>query len=253
MRVVKQIVYGLFFIGVTTGIGWFLYSATLKPPASCIDEKQNQGEAGVDCGGPCALCDISEAERLVVQDAQIFQHDRLYTVLIRIKNPNTTVGAESFDYRIELVDKDGAPLAELVNSSFMYAGEEKIIVEPGISVTTGVPAKANIQFNDSVVWKSSQEFNESRVEVVGIQSIQEQTRVVVRGVVKNTVNTSLSQAVVSVILVDTLGVRSSASRVILRNLEPFEEREFSVFVPVSAALRDSLNLEETEVIVAVVK
>ena len=40
------------------GIFWYVAHSVYRPP-SCTDGKKNQGEAGVDCGGPCArLCKV---------------------------------------------------------------------------------------------------------------------------------------------------------------------------------------------------
>jgi hypothetical protein len=44
---------------------------------TCYDEIQNQGELGVDCGGPCPTCSINETEKLPTCDDGIKNQDEL--------------------------------------------------------------------------------------------------------------------------------------------------------------------------------
>ena len=41
------------------------YVAPPKPTATCYDGIQNQGEEGIDCGGPCAPCAKERAKWLI--------------------------------------------------------------------------------------------------------------------------------------------------------------------------------------------
>ena len=53
----KQIIIAFVYLIILAVIGTGFYFLFLKPTLpSCSDKIQNQGEAGVDCGGPCSLC-----------------------------------------------------------------------------------------------------------------------------------------------------------------------------------------------------
>ena len=49
-RLLKQFLYGTFYLVILAAVGWGIYSFEFKPAPSCFDNQQNGGEGGVDLG-----------------------------------------------------------------------------------------------------------------------------------------------------------------------------------------------------------
>src|SRR3989338_621793 len=104
-RIIKQFIYGIFFIGIMSSLFFGAYFLFFSSPTSCFDNRLNQGEEKTDCGGSCVSCAIKNAHILETKLINIFPVESGVVALIEIKNPNTTVGAEKFIYSIS-VSKD---------------------------------------------------------------------------------------------------------------------------------------------------
>ncbi len=143
MRRAKQLIYGTLYLIILAGIVWGVRTLFFRPVASCFDGLQDQGEAGVDCGGPCAkLCTPAAfADIAVLGNVSVFnpyphlsslpQH---YAVLARVANPNAEFGTENFSYTFNLYDAAGNLLQSLPGQSFIYAGEVKYLIAPNVAV-----------------------------------------------------------------------------------------------------------------------
>ncbi len=97
-----------------------------------MDGIQNQGEEGIDCGGPCkSKCEkIPKIENLIIEEKALVVFDQTkYDVLIKVNNPNSSFGIANFDYIVELVDREGKVLSRKNGSSFILPDQTKYIVE----------------------------------------------------------------------------------------------------------------------------
>lgn len=150
----KQVVYGILYLVVFLGIVFGVYFLLLKPPASCFDNIQNQGEQGVDCGGPCAaICIPSSIQPIsVIGPVRVFSPLAGRAVLLaQLENANSDFAAASFDYVMTLYGADGSStVAAFSGSSFAYADETKYLVLPNEPLTATVSradiAVSNVQW-----------------------------------------------------------------------------------------------------------
>jgi hypothetical protein len=135
VRRTKQLIYGAIYLLIVIGIVVGAYYRFFWVAPSCFDHIQNQGETGVDCGGPCAKVCAPTEETIVVGDLRAFAsspgHD---TFLARIENHNPGLAARSFGYELDLVDASGAVLQSFFGNSFLYSGEVKYVVVPNVAV-----------------------------------------------------------------------------------------------------------------------
>jgi hypothetical protein len=145
-RRVKQVVYGIFYLVVLGAIITGIYFLFLKPAPSCFDNIQNEGEQGVDCGGPCAKLCISSSIQPIVALAAV----RVFplsggnvTILAQLENANSDYAASSFDYTVTLYGTDGSTIATLNGTSFAYADETKYLILPNKPVS-GTASRADI-------------------------------------------------------------------------------------------------------------
>jgi len=122
---------GLFIL---FGGSFFLF---FKSPPTCNDNRRNQGEIDVDCGGPCKPC----TEKVVLKSIEIGNYEWVYSFAGKydfvgvMKNPNHKYGVSEFKYRVkvETQDKKQYIQPDWVNS-FALPGEEKTLLLQGVEL-----------------------------------------------------------------------------------------------------------------------
>ena len=65
MRLLKQFLYGFFYLAILVSLIWLVYSFEFKPAPNCFDGKKNQEETGIDCGGSCISCEVKALNRFL--------------------------------------------------------------------------------------------------------------------------------------------------------------------------------------------
>ena len=136
-RVLKQFFYGIFYLIVFVAIATGIFFRYVKPAASCFDGIQNQGEQGIDCGGPCANFCTANLAAITSPGAYAFANgpDRV-TLLASVVNPNDDFGVVVVPYHFEIFHpKTGANVASIPGSIFVYPNQTRYIVLPNYSVT----------------------------------------------------------------------------------------------------------------------
>jgi hypothetical protein len=142
-------VYFVIVILLSTGV----YFAFIKPPETCFDNKQNQDEADVDCGGVCqAVCkeNVTGADLEIKEMTFVPGGNEQYDVLGKIYNPNDEIGAVSFAYTADLQDNSGKILASRSGTSYILPQENKYIFELGFASESS-PSAVSFQIKE-VKW-----------------------------------------------------------------------------------------------------
>ena len=225
-RVAKQIIYGIIFVAVIALIVWGVYAFMFAPAQSCFDGRQNQGEVGVDCGGPCVSCDIKNLQDIQVSDSHIFPASDGVGVVIELHNPNVSWGARSFDYTITLKNELGNDVKTLTGSSYIYSGELKYIIEPYISqsvqhITSASMAITNVQ------WVSIEQMKKPHIEVLDTKTYKDKF-MYVSGRIENKDSTDYGPVSVKALLYSHDGTLLAASQTSVDTLSAFDSANFSV-------------------------
>ncbi|MBU6415055.1 hypothetical protein KGQ34_02340, partial [Patescibacteria group bacterium] len=89
----RQFVILLTVAAVAAGI-LFLFARRLIPQPTCFDNKKNQNEEEVDCGGVCAPCALKHQEPLALSwPPRFFLIDEhRYDIVAELRNPNLALG-----------------------------------------------------------------------------------------------------------------------------------------------------------------
>lgn len=117
---------------VAGGIGFLVIRSSLSAP-SCEDNRQNQGEEAIDCGGPCTPCILRQSKPIEVFWTRFVQvRENTYDVAAEIRNPNVKLEAVSFTYEFKLYDTAGANVASRRGTAYLYPGEVMHLVEVGL-------------------------------------------------------------------------------------------------------------------------
>ena len=124
------------------GIGVFAFRVGLPEP-SCRDNRQNQGEEGVDCGGPCISCALAKPKDLEVFWTRVVTaRTNTYDVAAEVKNPNVKLAAVSFEYEFKILDAAGAAVVRRRGLGFAYPGEVFHLTEVGLISGRSIRAAA---------------------------------------------------------------------------------------------------------------
>lgn len=163
-RLVIIFVYLIIFSLIGTGF-YFLFRT--KP--TCSDKIQNQGEEGVDCGGPCAKCEeIPNIENLVVTEKAIIPGEAgKYDALVKVTNPNSQFGVAKFDYSFNLTDENGKIIAQDNGLDFILPAQSKYVLAFNLS-PEAKPASLNFEIN-SFKWSKFLEYEEPDISIYAKQ------------------------------------------------------------------------------------
>ena len=182
----------LFIILLLGGTYWAI------PDPTCADNKRNQEEEEVDCGGPCIPCvlrHIQNIELLRVRFDEVLPG--VYDVVAKVKNPNTKLIARTFPFDIHLKDDAGVIIQKHPGRSFLYAGETAYIVEAGIPAKRKITSAEFLIDNKEVQWVVGDAMNP--LILIGDKSVE----TVRQG---DTVETRLHVTIYNQALVDFRGI-----------------------------------------------
>lgn len=128
---------------------------TYKAP-SCTDGVKNQGEFGVDCGGPCnILCKVNALDLITRWQRAFKVKDGFYSALAYVENPNYDSEVEKISYRFKLYDTENVLISEREGQTFVPPGKIFGIFESNIPTGTRIPARTFFEFTTSPVWKKN--------------------------------------------------------------------------------------------------
>jgi len=229
-RFLKQFIYGVLYLGILSGLSYGVYAFVVRQP-NCTDGRQNQGESGIDCGGPCTSCELRQLKPIEIRSARVFTAgEGRGIVLLEFRNENVRYGADRFSYHATLYSDENEAVGTVTKNSFIYPGEIKFIVEP--ATVAGKPARVAVELGD-VVWRSIEEFSRPDVTTrdLNVELREETEDVMVSGIVSNKDVVFLSRVVVNAIILSTDGKKIAASKTLLEAVEPHEERSFKIVVP----------------------
>ncbi|HUD09163.1 MAG TPA: hypothetical protein VMQ48_03685 [Candidatus Saccharimonadales bacterium] len=163
-RTIKRLTIVVAYIVIFGLVGTGLYFLFRTKP-TCTDKIQNQGETGVDCGGPCAACaEMPKAESLkVVEKAIVPGETGKYDALVKIVNPNSLFGSAKFDYSFNLLDGAGKIIAKSAGSNFVLPGQTKYIL--AFNIPSDVkPESLDFEIS-SFEWSKFSQFEEPDITV----------------------------------------------------------------------------------------
>ncbi len=152
----RLLIIGLVSLVVLVLVGSVVFAFVYQVP-SCTDHKQNQGEAGVDCGSPCAyLCTASVSAPVEVFTRTLALSNGRTDVISYVQNPNKDAEAKAVTYTIELYAADAMRVAKVSGTVDLPAGAVVPIYVRAAAQGSSV-ARAFITFSpDSIQWRSVQ-------------------------------------------------------------------------------------------------
>jgi hypothetical protein len=229
MRGAKQIVFGLIILFVVGLIGWGIYSSFFKPAPTCFDNTQNQGETGVDCGGPCVPCELKSLKPIQVDQGwpKWFKTTTSTSgIVAEIYNPNPDWGASNFSYRLDIKDQFGSIIKSVTGASFIYGGELKYLVEPRIDLGAGKISSVDLTISNPQ-WVSINDFSRPDVEIQDVNT-GKTDMLYVSGKVVNRAESDFSNFSVYSLVYNKDGQFLAASKTIVDTVPKFGSSDFKI-------------------------
>jgi hypothetical protein len=98
----RRLIILLIIGGVVVALLAIVLSSVLYKAPSCFDGIQNEGETGIDCGGPCAPCASQEEAPTVLFTKAVSNGQGRIDVVAEIENKNGNAAAQNVSYTITL-------------------------------------------------------------------------------------------------------------------------------------------------------
>jgi len=189
---------------------------------TCSDGEHNGDEAGVDCGGSCALfCPFQVIEPSIIWSRAFEIKDGVYSAVAYVENPNTNAATEEVNYNFELYDNKNILIAERKGRTFLPQGTIIPIFEGGITVGDRMPARTFFDFISVPRWyRVENEVNPLRISDKSLTGENTSPRVSAR--LSNTSVRDVSDIEVVATIFNALGNAIASSRTIVDTLQKNE-------------------------------
>lgn len=215
--------------------GYWAYSA-LKPDPTCFDGKKNQGEKGIDCGGPCVPCEkqIEAREIETTEAAFIYGGPGKYDVLAKISNPNSQFGSPFFKYSFLLKNSSGEIIAGKEGSSFILPAESKYLIETSLD-SREAPSDVEFEISETS-WQEFFNYEKPKLNIYSKRYNLISSGVgysEAYGLLRNENPFDFNLIKVKVILRDVFGRPVAVNTTEMRTVKAGEERDFRLLWPSS--------------------
>ncbi len=194
-------------------------------PATCSDGTQNQGETGVDIGGPCPLLDINTVQQQATLWARSFKvRDGTYTGAAYVQNANKNAGVARVRYHFSLYDPQNLLVAERTGETFIMPQGITPILESRIDTGSRVVAHTYFEFTEPLAWERMS--NAATALVVGNKQLSDVgTLPRLTATVQNNAVVAVNGAAFVAIMFDPAGNAFAASETNLDRLEAGESAQ----------------------------
>lgn len=146
------IIFSVIIVVVLATLGFFSLPYIFKAP-TCTDGKQNQGESGADCGGPCVKVCVSQVNELKIIWTRTFKvTEGVYDTLSYVENQNFDAALKKIIYKFSLYDADNILVAERVGKTYITPNGKIPIFEGGIRTGERIPRRALFEFAEAPDW-----------------------------------------------------------------------------------------------------
>lgn len=166
----RQLVIFFVLVAPIVAAAFFIIKG-LIPVATCFDNKKNQDEIGLDCGGSCASCEFKYPKAITVFSSRaVLVSENFYDLAAEIENPNEFLSSVNVEYEFKLYDRFGL-VTTRTGKTFLYAQERTFIIEPGIS-TTRPAERAEFRIT-RVDWQEKRDFAPTVIAEQRLHSVEE--------------------------------------------------------------------------------
>lgn len=217
----RQLIYGsavLLFLILVIGIP--VYNVFFNKAPSCFDNKLNQNETGVDCGGMCERACVLDVVSLpvTVWSRAFLVTEGMYNLVAYVQNPNVEYVAEPTRYIFRVYDKDNVLIGVREGTADVPPTKTFPIFEQGFDTGYREPVSTFFSFIRSVPWKKYQG-SLPELEIADERITEASTGVRIDAVLINKTINQYMQIEVVAIVYDAEGNAMASSRTFVEKLE----------------------------------
>lgn len=233
-RDAKKIIIIFMYFLIFVAFFLFIYF-WLKPEETCFDQKKNQNEQGVDCGGVCQKkCNLLPQFDLSIGATGFVESgiSGKYDLFGEVSNLNNDFGSGNFSYEFDIKDSSGATLNKFSGKSFILPGEKKYLVATNVLAEL-IPKEIVLTVSD-VKWEEFVNYEKPQLKIIN-RNYQETNSGVgfseAFGLLKNESPFDFSTIKVNIILKDATGKIVALNSTILNTVRTGESRDFKAIWP----------------------
>lgn len=209
------VIGGAALIGVAL-LTVFIISILYEAP-SCLDQKQNQDEAGIDCGGSCAYLCPHEVQEPRVTFARTIENGSGRTdVIAYIENRNQNAEAKGARYTLEVFDEAGTILGTKEGVMDLPARSTVSLFVPGVYQGIGTAPRAFISFAEDTRWRTARGAENAIAVTQADLVLGDKPRV--NAILSNISPTTIYNKTVIATVFDQDGVAIAASQTVVREI-----------------------------------
>ena len=148
----RQIVGIVLLLALVVG-GVLLLMRFITTYGTCTDNRKNQDEVRIDCGGTkCGPCLDEHIQQPVTLWTRFFEiYPRTYDAVASIRNGNQIAGG-TFTYTVRLVNRDGRVVGTRDGEVTLRPTSESIIFEPNIQIDDAEATRVEV-VSRGVEWR----------------------------------------------------------------------------------------------------
>jgi hypothetical protein len=202
----------------------------LRPEESCFDQKMNQNEQGIDCGGVCQKkCNLLPQFDLEVKEKGFVESgiSGKYDLFGEVFNPNNDFGSGSFSYEFDIKDSSGVTLNKFSGKSFILPGEKKYLIATNVPIETA-PGEISLVINE-VRWEEFVNYEKPQLKIIN-RNYQETNGGIgfseALGLLKNESPFDFNAIKINVILKNSAGKVVALNSTVLNTVKTGESRDF---------------------------
>ncbi|MBI2039003.1 MAG: hypothetical protein HYT22_01830 [Candidatus Niyogibacteria bacterium] len=225
----QLVVFGALILAGAAVIAYLAFLAV--PEATCFDNRQNQGEEGVDCGGPCTPCLANLSEPVVLWSRFFQLGEGLYEAAAFIENIHNFAAADRAFYRVKLYDANNILISQRAGETYINPAERFLILEPGLFTGERKPVRVSIEF-EPTRWRYADYAKPNILVVRRDFTLTPSPRLSVT--IRNAGSADRANLQASAILLDAAGNAYGASQTAVEELRAGAERVLSFSWPTGA-------------------
>lgn len=250
-RSLKKFIYGSFYGLVVVLLVVLSLDISFERKASCFDDRQNQNETGIDCGGACTPCAIKNLEPLRISAPLLLSLGSGRTVLLAdIVNPNRDFGASRFEYAIKIFGNDGRLLQTISREESIYSSERRYIYNADIEVTREKIGEVRIIIG-SMEWRPTSEIIRPSLSLRGDPATEIGTSAIrVRGTLVNQSSLGARNVRIIAVLRSDSEEHLFASQTIIDSLLALSEASFTITFPADKNIFERIFPGNTQIFIS---
>ncbi len=184
-------------------------------PPTCQDGKQNQGEEGVDCGGPCKLvCGFKIVNPIIRWNRPLKTFDGIYSVVAMIENLNVSAEAFAVPYLFKLYDDQGLLIMEREGNAFIPSNKVFPIFESSLVVDNRIPRRVSFEFTKKPEWVKAT-MTEPKISIKNINFFEKNNLPRVSAVIENIAVGDIKNVELVVLMLDSDNNLINSSKTVL--------------------------------------